>query len=123
MSRAFKCDRCKKLFEPYDSKNDLDLWDRNGPGAAKCLDLCPECNKNLSVWLHAFDLPKEWSGELHDFAERHCDCDFSVVESTDRGLVYKCYHENNRSVYCDRNLCPMFTEIADVKWKEAKNNE
>ena len=46
MSKAYKCDRCGKLFERYTIKpKDMHLY-----CDCKCLDLCKECRDDLKSW-------------------------------------------------------------------------
>lgn len=51
--KAYKCDRCGKLFEPYKyqkTSNFLNIT-RNPNITGDCLDLCPNCNAELQEWV------------------------------------------------------------------------
>lgn len=50
--RAYKCDRCGKFFERYDGQGTGKFFNvtrmlMSGSG----LDLCPNCNAELQVWV------------------------------------------------------------------------
>ena len=62
MAAAKKCDRCGKLYEPYNTKNDSknfngimtvnidacgEYYDHNP------MDLCPKCKDSFEEWLFA----------------------------------------------------------------------
>lgn len=60
MACAKKCDRCEKLYEQYNSKNDrknpngimvLNLDSQRRYFAHNALDLCPDCMKGFQDWL------------------------------------------------------------------------
>ena len=62
MAAAKKCDRCGKLYEPYNIKNDAKNF--NGINTVnldasgryyghKPMDLCPECKDSFEEWLFA----------------------------------------------------------------------
>lgn len=60
MACAKKCDRCGKLYEQYNSKNDrknpngimvLNLDSRGRYFTHNALDLCPDCMKGFQDWL------------------------------------------------------------------------
>lgn len=60
MACAKKCDRCGKLYEQYNSKNDrknpngimvLNLDSRGRYFTHNALDLCPDCMKEFQDWL------------------------------------------------------------------------
>lgn len=60
MACAKKCDRCGKLYEQYNSKNDrknpngimvLNLDSQRRYFAHNALDLCPDCMKGFQDWL------------------------------------------------------------------------
>ena len=64
MACAKKCDRCGKLYEQYNSKNDrknpngimvLNLDSQRRYFAHNALDLCPDCTKGF----------QDWFGEVH----------------------------------------------------------
>ena len=51
MSKAYKCDRCGKLYGPY-KKNSNSLHITPNPNCTGgCLDLCPKCNAELQSWV------------------------------------------------------------------------
>lgn len=59
MACAKKCDRCGKLYEQYNSKNDrknpngimvLNLDSQRRYFAHNALDLCPDCMKGFQDW-------------------------------------------------------------------------
>lgn len=59
MACAKKCDRCGKLYEQYNSKNDrknpngimvLNLDSQRRYSAHNALDLCPDCMKGFQDW-------------------------------------------------------------------------
>lgn len=65
MARARKCDRCGKLYEPKSApikhfnsggkSNGIHLVDKsldNKYFTVACIDLCPECLEDLSIWLN-----------------------------------------------------------------------
>lgn len=53
MSRAYKCDRCGKLFEKYKCQGTSEFFNvtRNLNITGECLDLCPKCNAELQSWV------------------------------------------------------------------------
>lgn len=67
--RAYKCDRCGKLFEKYDLQGTFSFLNitRNPCMSGNCLDLCPDCNAELQEWVkNGKDedlLPQESEGE------------------------------------------------------------
>lgn len=52
MSKAYKCDRCGKLFEEYQKpKNGFVIWRAHKEHYAEPeRSLCPECQKSLIDW-------------------------------------------------------------------------
>ena len=70
--KAYKCDRCGKLFEKYDGQGTRRFYSittdlcRTG-----CyLDLCPNCNAELQAWV------------ANDKAQVVCNCtDAEIVKS------------------------------------------
>lgn len=50
--KAYKCDRCGKLFEKYKGQGTSDFLNitRNPNISNYCLDLCPKCNTELQEW-------------------------------------------------------------------------
>ena len=51
MSKAYKCDRCGKVYEPYKKNSDSLHITRNPNFSNLCLDLCPKCNAELQEWV------------------------------------------------------------------------
>ena len=53
MSKAYKCDRCGKLFESYKFQKTSEFFNitRNPNVSGCCLDLCPKCNAELQSWV------------------------------------------------------------------------
>lgn len=60
MAYAKKCDRCGKLYEQYNSKNDrknpngtmiLNLDVQRKYYSHGAMDLCPDCMKEFQAWL------------------------------------------------------------------------
>lgn len=51
--RAYKCDRCGKLFEKYKYQGTSEFFHitRNPCMTGNCLDLCPNCNSELQEWV------------------------------------------------------------------------
>lgn len=51
--RAYKCDRCEKLFEKYEGQRTSKFFNitRNPSFSGDCLDLCPKCNAELQEWV------------------------------------------------------------------------
>lgn len=51
--KAYKCDRCGKLFEKYRYQGTSDFFNitHNPYQTGSCLDLCPECNAELQEWV------------------------------------------------------------------------
>jgi hypothetical protein len=51
--RAYKCDRCGKLFEKYKNQWTSEFFNitRNPCMSGNCLDLCPNCNAELQEWV------------------------------------------------------------------------
>lgn len=51
--KAYKCDRCGKLFEKYKNQGTFDFFNvtRNPKFSDNCLDLCPNCNAELQEWV------------------------------------------------------------------------
>lgn len=60
MARAFKCDRCKELYEPY---NFLKISDKKvitvSVDINTSLDLCPCCYKHLYDWIYEGEIKNE----------------------------------------------------------------
>lgn len=46
--KAYKCDRCGKLFERYDGQATSNFFIM--AFNQHCLDLCPDCNDKLQEW-------------------------------------------------------------------------
>lgn len=53
MAKAYKCDRCGKLFEKYKYQGTSEFFNvtRNPNFSNDCLDLCPNCNAELQEWV------------------------------------------------------------------------
>lgn len=60
MARARKCDRCGKLYETYNTKNDekkinglmtLNIDDDRRYYSHGIMDLCPECMEEFQRWI------------------------------------------------------------------------
>ena len=50
--RAYKCDRCGKLFEKYNCQGTANFFSiTRNPCMSGCLDLCPNCNAELQEWV------------------------------------------------------------------------
>lgn len=51
--KAYKCDRCGKLFERYELQGTPEFFNitRNPNRSGDCLDLCPNCNAKLQDWV------------------------------------------------------------------------
>ena len=51
--KAYKCDRCQKLFEHYQGQGTSDYYNvtRNPNFKDDLVDLCPKCNKKLQKWM------------------------------------------------------------------------
>lgn len=51
--KAYKCDRCGKLFEGYNYQGTREFYSitRNPYASGNCLDLCPDCNAELQEWV------------------------------------------------------------------------
>ena len=61
MSAAKKCDRCGKLYEEYNTKNNekdangirfLNINSKYGNYVHGSRDLCPECMEELKAWFY-----------------------------------------------------------------------
>lgn len=59
MAKARKCDRCKKLYETYNLRDEelkpnalifTSLLDNSNYYSRKCIDLCPECMNEIINW-------------------------------------------------------------------------
>lgn len=59
--RAYKCDRCGKLFEKYKNQGTSEFYNitRDPCSSGDCLDLCPNCNAKLQDWVANDDAIKE----------------------------------------------------------------
>lgn len=61
MCIALKCDRCGKLYEPYNDAcfNGFTTTQTyikfNKCNRIEDYDLCPKCNRELSSWLNSFN--------------------------------------------------------------------
>ena len=51
--KAYKCDRCGKLFERYKNQGTSEFFNitRNPNFSNDYLDLCPKCNAELQEWV------------------------------------------------------------------------
>lgn len=51
--KAYKCDRCGKLFEKYEGQGTSNFFNitLNPYMSDNCLDLCPDCNVELQAWV------------------------------------------------------------------------
>ena len=51
--KAYRCDRCGKLFEKYKGQGTPEFFNitRNPNISGDCLDLCPNCNAELQTWI------------------------------------------------------------------------
>ncbi len=51
--KAYKCDRCGKLFEPYKLQGEACFFHitRTTYASGNCLDLCQNCNAELQEWV------------------------------------------------------------------------
>ena len=51
--KAYKCDRCGKLFEKYRYQGTIEFFNitRNPAFESDILDLCPNCNAELQKWV------------------------------------------------------------------------
>lgn len=60
--RAYKCDRCGKLFEEYKGQGTADFFNisRNPHMSDNCLDLCPNCNAELQEWVAKDKVVREY---------------------------------------------------------------
>lgn len=54
--KAYKCDRCGKLFEKYEFQGTISFYNisTNPNMTGCCLDLCKNCNDELQEWVDAF---------------------------------------------------------------------
>ena len=50
MAKAYKCDRCKKLFEEKVSRENRIFISYSMNCGGCTYDLCPECQKQLDDW-------------------------------------------------------------------------
>lgn len=112
MAKAFKCDRCKRLYELPQDGHEFEIWDCKNSHST--LDLCPACNEELEKWMHVgTDKEKKTDEEKDDidkwlnFARSHAACFHSSIEADGVGMFYKCHHVDNKTPYCDYNLCPL----------------
>lgn len=92
MSKAYKCDRCGKLFEPYKYQKSAEFLNitRNPCMSGDCLDLCPKCNAELQEWV------------ANDKVQVDCNCaDEEVAKSfvEDVESVKDFIDEGNREIY------------------------
>lgn len=53
--KAYKCDRCRKLFEKYEGQGTRMFYSvtKDPCSSGCCLDLCPNCNAELQAWVKA----------------------------------------------------------------------
>ena len=51
--KAYKCDRCDKLFEEYEGQGTRRFYNitTDPCSSGHCLDLCPKCNDELQKWI------------------------------------------------------------------------
>lgn len=51
--KAYKCDRCGKLFKEYKYQGTSEFFNitSNPNFSSSCLDLCPKCNAELQEWV------------------------------------------------------------------------
>lgn len=72
MSKAYKCDRCGKLFEKYNFQGTSEFYHvtRNPNFSCDCLDLCPKCNAELQEWV------------ANDTVQVDCNCTDEEVEKS-----------------------------------------
>lgn len=56
MSDAYKCDRCKNYYEPYNAKLHI-------MSGTKLVDLCPQCEDTLKIWLKEYNGQEETADE------------------------------------------------------------
>lgn len=89
MSKAYKCDRCGKLFEHYRYQVTNFYVTRNANFAIDRLDLCPKCNAELQSWV------------ANDTVQVDCNCtDEEVAKSfvEDVEAVKDFLDEGNREI-------------------------
>lgn len=69
MARAYRCDRCGKLYENNDiRRDDLVLTTLLNCSNHKLYDLCPDCHQELKDWFDDFEseLKKRLEGDADD---------------------------------------------------------
>lgn len=51
--KAYKCDRCGKLFEKYEGQGTRMFYSitKDPCSTSDYLDLCPKCNDELQKWI------------------------------------------------------------------------
>ena len=81
--KAYKCDRCGKLFEKYKNQGTSEFFNitRNPCITGNCLDLCPNCNAELQEWV------------ANDKEQVACNCtdkeiSKSFIEDVDLSKIY-----------------------------------
>ena len=121
MACAKKCDRCGKLYEQYNSKNDrknpngimvLNLDSQRRYFTHNALDLCPDCMKGFQDWFgevkqmerltERYDITPDGESDVwvkqHDYisAARKL-CDYEDLE--EQGLLVRLPANKNKEIY------------------------
>lgn len=92
MSKAYKCDRCGKLYESYKYQKTSEFFNitRTPNISGNCLDLCPKCNAELQSWV------------ANDTVQVDCNCTDEEVAKpfiADVEAVKEWLDEGNREIY------------------------
>lgn len=72
--KAYKCDRCGKLYEPYDFVNNgFHIVQQRHNGTA--WDLCFDCHEELQEWMNQIRFPKcEINGLRCEYCTKRNEC-------------------------------------------------
>lgn len=83
MSKAFKCDRCGDLYEPYEAiPNQFYITQRSFNATA--WDLCENCSQELQKWMKK-ELGCKW--QMCNHCAKRFDCDDNAA------IEYRKEHE------------------------------
>lgn len=130
MACAKKCDRCGKLYEQYNSKNDrknpngimvLNLDSQRRYFAHNALDLCPDCMKGFQDWFGEVKQMERLTERVYDglIIIKQDSGDEGNYKAADKLATYEDLEEQGLLV---RLPCPIGTTVWDICGMDIREN-
>ena len=130
MACAKKCDRCGKLYEQYNSKNDrknpngimvLNLDSQRRYFAHNALDLCPDCMKGFQDWFGEVKQMERLTERVYDglIIIKQDSGDEGNYKAADKLATYEDLEEQDLLV---RLPCSIGTTVWDICGMDIREN-